>query len=180
MHMRRDAFQALSAFNSALNDRMRNVVTPRTVWTIGHVRVHPNAPSIVPGQVSFSVQWRDADAHRLEAMGRIIRDTLTETAEEFSMALDVHDMWHQEPVSMDPHLRNALERAAEEVAPKAWRAMPSGALHDASNVARRMPVAMLFVPSIDGISHNFAEDTTEDDLVLGVHVLARAADLLTT
>ena len=180
MHMRRDAFQALSAFNSALNDRMRNVVTPRTVWTIGHVRVHPNAPSIVPGQVSFSVQWRDADAHRLEAMGRIIRDTLSETAEEFSMALDVHDMWHQEPVSMDPHLRNALERAAEEVAPKAWRAMPSGALHDASNVARRMPVAMLFVPSIDGISHNFAEDTAEDDLVLGVHVLACAADLLTT
>lgn len=96
------------------------------------------------------------------------------------MALDVRDMWHQEPVAMDPHLRNALERAAEDVAPKAWRAMPSGALHDASNVARLMPVAMLFVPSIDGISHDFAEDTDKDDLVLGLHVLARAADLLTT
>src|SRR6056297_937703 len=48
MHLRRDAFQALSAFNAALNDRLRNVVTPRTVWTIGHVTLHPNASSIVP------------------------------------------------------------------------------------------------------------------------------------
>ncbi|MBG6204648.1 hydantoinase/carbamoylase family amidase, partial [Labrenzia sp. EL_13] len=49
MHQRRDAFQALSAFNAALNDRLRNIVTPRTVWTIGRIHLRPNAPSIVPG-----------------------------------------------------------------------------------------------------------------------------------
>ena len=53
--------------------------------------------------------------------------------------------------------------------------MPSGALHDASNVSHLMPVGMLFVPSIGGISHNFDEDTAEDDLVTGLMVLARAA-----
>jgi N-carbamoyl-L-amino-acid hydrolase len=52
--------------------------------------------------------------------------------------------------------------------------MPSGALHDATNVARLMPSAMLFVPSIDGISHAFAEDTAEADLVVGLEVLAGA------
>jgi N-carbamoyl-L-amino-acid hydrolase len=53
--------------------------------------------------------------------------------------------------------------------------MPSGALHDATNVARLMPVAMLFVPSIGGISHAFEEDTAEADLVAGLQVLAHAA-----
>ena len=73
----------------------------------------------------------------------------------------------------------ALERAAETVAPGRWRKMPSGALHDASNVAALMPVGMLFVPSIGGISHDFAEDTAEADLVTGLEVMAEAAGHLT-
>jgi N-carbamoyl-L-amino-acid hydrolase len=56
--------------------------------------------------------------------------------------------------------------------------MPSGALHDATNVARLMPVAMLFAPSINGISHAFEEDTAEDDLVAAVEVLGRAVAAL--
>ncbi len=79
-----------------------------------------------------------------------------------------------EPVAMDARLRGALEGAAEDVAPGKWRVMPSGALHDATNVAVHMPVAMLFVPSIDGISHAFEEDTDERDLVAGLKVLAGA------
>ena len=65
MALRQDAFQALSAFNTALNARFANVVTPATVWTIGHVSLHPNASSVVPGRVTFSMQWRDGDADRL-------------------------------------------------------------------------------------------------------------------
>ena len=75
MHLRRDAFQAVSAFNARSNDRFRNVVTPRTVWTIGHVTLHPNASSIVPGRAVFSMQWRDGDVDRLARMEAIIRDT---------------------------------------------------------------------------------------------------------
>ena len=56
--------------------------------------------------------------------------------------------------------------------------MPSGALHDATNVSELMPVAMLFVPSIGGISHAFGEDTDEADLVTGLRVLAGAVALL--
>ena len=56
--------------------------------------------------------------------------------------------------------------------------MPSGALHDATNLAGIMPVAMLFVPSIDGISHAFEEDTREADLVAGLRVLASAVNAL--
>jgi N-carbamoyl-L-amino-acid hydrolase len=175
MHMRRDAFQALSAFNSALNDRFRNVVTPRTVWTIGHVTLHPNASSIVPGRVRFSVQWRDADQDRLTRMGAIVEATLEEIARDTGMTLEVAGLRDLAPVAMDARLQEALARAAEEIAPGRWRHMPSGALHDASNVARVLPVAMLFVPSIGGISHDFAEDTDEADLVAGLRVLSDAA-----
>ncbi|GLT11765.1 Zn-dependent hydrolase [Sulfitobacter porphyrae] len=174
MHLRKDAFQAVSAFNTLLEERFRNVVTPATVWTIGHVSLHPNASSIVPGKAVFSMQWRDGDRDRLARMEAIIRDTAQEIAETRGMALSYGPLLGLEPVRMDAGLRGALEAGAEAVAPGQWRVMPSGALHDATNVSRLMPVAMLFVPSINGISHAFEEDTAEDDLAAGVAVLARA------
>jgi len=180
MHLRRDAFQAMAGFNAMLNDRLRNVVTPSTVWTIGHVTLHPNASSIVPGKVTFSMQWRDADARRLRKIEVIVRDTAAEIAQAREVSLDIGPMWALEPTKMDETLRHALEGAAEVVAPGKWRKMPSGALHDATNVARLMPVAMLFVPSINGISHAFEEDTAEADLVAGVRTLARAAQAFGT
>lgn len=174
MALRRDAFQGLSAFNARLNDRLRNVVTPQSVWTIGHVAVAPNASSIVPGQVRFSMQWRDGDKDRLGRMQAIIEETLNEVATEMNLGVEIEPSLTLEPTPMDATLRARLEAGAEVVAPGRWRRMPSGALHDATNVARLMPVAMLFVPSIGGISHAFEEDTDEADLVVGLRVLAQA------
>ncbi len=174
MHLRKDAFQAVSRFNSELNERLRNVVTPSTVWTVGHVSLHPNASSIVPGRAVFSMQWRDGDAERLGRMEAIIRSLANEIAEGMGMAVSFGPLLGLEPVAMDRGLREALELSAAKHAPDQWRVMPSGALHDATNVSRLMPVAMLFVPSIDGISHAFEEDTDEADLVTGVRVLAEA------
>ncbi|HBS48979.1 MAG TPA: Zn-dependent hydrolase [Rhodobacteraceae bacterium] len=174
MHLRRDAFQAVAAFNARINERFRNVVTPATVWTVGHVSLHPNASSIVPGRGVFSMQWRDGESDRLARMEAIIRETAEEVAGEMGMDLAFGPMLGLEPVAMDARLRGALEAEAETVAPGRWRVMPSGALHDATNVAWLMPVAMLFVPSIGGISHAFEEDTAEPDLVTGLEVLAGA------
>jgi len=178
MHRRRDAFQALSAFNTALNDRLRNIVTPQSVWTIGHVSLHPGAHSIVPGRVTFSMQWRDGDAFRLKRMEDVIRQTARDIAAQTGMDLSFSDMMGLEPVTMDPSLRAALSSAAETLAPGRWREMPSGALHDATNVATLMPAAMMFVPSIGGISHAFAEDTAEADLLTGLEVMAHALPAL--
>lgn len=174
MALRRDAFQAVSQFNQELEARFANVVTPATVWTIGHLGLHPNASSIVPGKAVFSMQWRDGDSDRLGRMEGIIRELAQEVAQARGMVVSFGDMLGLEPVKMDARLRQALEKSAERHSPGAWRVMPSGALHDATNVSRLMPVAMLFVPSIGGISHAFEEDTAEDDLVLGLEVLATA------
>ena len=101
-----------------------------------------------------------------------------EIAEAPGMELSYGPMLGLEPVAMDPGPIAALEEGAKAVAPGRWQIMPSGALHDSTNVSRLMPVAMLFVPSIGGISHDFAEDTAEDDLVAGLKVLAEAVGRL--
>ena len=178
MHLRQDAFQALSDFNAQLNDRLRNVVTPSTVWTIGHVSLHPNAASVVPGRVTFSMQWRDGDADRLNAMERIIHDLAQEISHTRRLVAELSPVMGIEPAAMDTAMRAALAKAAEMEAPGQWRKMPSGALHDAANLSSVMPVAMLFVPSIGGISHAFDEDTDEADLTRGLRVLALAAQAL--
>lgn len=171
MHLRRDAFQGLSEFNARINERFREVVAPETVWTIGHVALHPNGASIVPGRAVFSMQWRDGDGDRLARMEAIIRATAREVATERGLDLSFGPLLGLEPVAMDARFQQALAEAAEAEVPGRWRKMPSGALHDTTNVARHLPVAMLFVPSIGGISHNFDEDTAEADLVTGLRVL---------
>ena len=107
MALRRDAFQGLSAFNTRLNDRMRNVVTPQSVWTIGHVAVAPNASSIVPGQVRFSMQWRDGNTDRLDRMQAVIETALAEVASEMGLGLEIGPLISLDPVAMDPRLAHA-------------------------------------------------------------------------
>jgi N-carbamoyl-L-amino-acid hydrolase len=174
MHARADAFQGVVAFASLLNARLAEIVTPQSVWTIGHVALHPNASSIVPGEARISMQWRDGEEARLDAMEAVIRDTAAEVAEARGLEVAFGPMLGLSPVEMDARMVDALAMAAEATAPGRWRRMPSGALHDASNAARLMPAGMLFVPSIGGISHAFAEDTAHEDLVAGVATLARA------
>lgn len=174
MAHRRDAFQGLAEFNHRLNAALASVVTETTVWTIGHVEVMPGAPSIVPGRTVFSVQWRDGEADRMERMREIITRTAETVAAERGLACTLESGIPVAPRRFDPQICEALAAAAEQVARGRWRRMPSGALHDATNVARLMPAAMLFVPSIRGISHSFEEDTAEADLVTGAEVLLDA------
>ena len=121
MHMRRDAFQAVSAFNTLLEERLRNVITPQTVWTIGHVSLHPNASSIVPGRAVFSMQWRDPEADRLKRMEAVIRATAQDVAAQRGMGVSYGPMLGLEPVHMDAVLQEALCRSARELATDRWR-----------------------------------------------------------
>lgn len=178
MSQRRDAFQGLAEFNHRLNDALAPVVTPTTVWTIGHVEVVPGAPSIVPGRAVFSVQWRDGEAERMDRMTQIVTETAETVAVERGLVCALESGIPVAPRRFDERLCNALSAAAEHIARGRWRCMPSGALHDATNVARLMPSAMLFVPSIRGISHSFDEDTAEPDLVTGAEVLLDAVSRL--
>jgi N-carbamoyl-L-amino-acid hydrolase len=133
----------------------------------------------VPGEAIFTVQWRDAETDRLDRMQAIIHQAVMEIAAELGIKSELKSLDILDPVPMAPQFQSSLTEAANRHAPELWRSMPSGALHDASNLASVMPVGMLFVPSIGGVSHTFDEDTAEADLVLGLHVLADAAERLT-
>jgi N-carbamoyl-L-amino-acid hydrolase len=176
MAMRRDAFQGLVQFASEMNSRLADIVTPATVWTIGHVSVHPNAVSIVPGEVKFKVQWRDAEDRRLDRMRSAMDDIAVRVTANRGLTLERSNYFSIAPTQIDQKLMTSLGKSSERLAAGNWRYMPSGALHDAANVSRLMPVAMLFVPSIGGISHDFAEDTRIEHLVLGAKVLAVVSD----
>ena len=75
---------------------------------------------------------------------------------------------------MEDDLQQHIADAAEQHASNAWRRMPSAAGHDPMVIVKRVPCAMLFVPSIGGISGDFAEDSNEEDIILGCQVLATA------
>jgi len=174
MPLRRDALQGFVAYAAALNPALAALAGDRMVWTLGRIVVEPNASSIVPGAATFTVQMRDADATRLDAMALAALDLAERTATERGLRLTASAGFSVEPVTMDPRLRDALQDAARARVPGRWRNMPSGALHDASNVARVLPAAMIFAPSIGGISHNPAEDTRREDLALALQTLADA------
>jgi N-carbamoyl-L-amino-acid hydrolase len=158
MAQRTDAFAAAARVSAMLPERFANIVTPQSVWTIGHIRLHPNASSIVPGRADFTLQWRDIDADRLDRMEAAVVALLDDVASETGCDVTAKRLRQDlAPVPMDERLQAVLSQAAARVAPGRWRSMPSGALHDASNLSRVMPVAMLFVPSINGISHDFAK-----------------------
>ncbi len=174
MHLRRDAFQGLNRFITLVNDRLAEIATPATVWTVGRVDLRPNASSIIPGHADFTMQWRDAETVRLDEMKDLIYATARETAETNGLEWRHFGCDAIAPTRSTPALIEALADAAEHLAFGRWRRMSSGALHDAANVASLMPAAMLFVPSKGGISHSFAEDTDRKELELGAEVLSEA------
>jgi len=173
MGQRIDAFQGLVQFTTELNKRFSDVVTTDTVWTIGHVALHPNASSTIPGRVDFSIQWRDASEERLDRMKMILEEVVNELSAKSGFKIESSAYSAILPTKMDINLIGQIEAATQNLVPEnKWRRMPSGALHDAANLSHLMPVAMLFVPSKGGVSHDFAEDTAHEHLILGAQVLA--------
>ena len=175
MHLRRDAFQGAVSFINNVNQAFEEVVTSDTVWTVGRVEVHPNATSIVPGRVVINIQWRDGDDARLDAMREVIWGAAEKASNNHGLTIKSSCFSGYPATNIDDVLQSRIKHAAELLSPGKWMTLPSGALHDASNVSRHLPVAMLFVPSINGISHNFAEDTELKHLVLGAQVLGASA-----
>ena len=172
MSRRRDAVRGFYRFAGELDDKFAEIVTKETVWTIGQVQVEPNAPSIVPGQVKFTVQWRDASNDRLERMRQIVDDHAQSTGKLLDLRVTLSEQFITLPRTMDTDIIEQLSAAAETIVPGAWRQMTSGALHDAAHVASCIPTGMLFAPSIGGLSHCFEEDTNPEHLVACLNVLA--------
>jgi N-carbamoyl-L-amino-acid hydrolase len=174
MAIRKDAGVALVKLASAIYRRFPEVVGPRTVWTTGRITLDPGAPSIVPGHAEMLFQFRDTDAVLLAKLDAEI-EALVAEATRGPCKVTIAERGQSTPQAMDAGFQDALEHAAERHVPGLHVRMPSGAGHDAQILAERMKSAMLFVPSIGGISHHYAENTKDEDIVLGCQVFADAA-----
>jgi N-carbamoyl-L-amino-acid hydrolase len=180
MSIRKDAGVALVNLAHAIYQRFPAVVGQRTVWTTGRITLDPGAASIVPGRAEMVFQFRDTDPALLAKLDGEL-EALVADANRGPCKATIAERGQSTPQSMDSGFQDALERAAERHAPGLHVRMPSGAGHDAQILAERMRSAMLFVPSIGGISHHYAEDTKDEDIVLGCQVFAdAAAEIVTT
>jgi N-carbamoyl-L-amino-acid hydrolase len=170
MTRRRDAGLALVRLLSAIDKRFPEICGPRTVWTTGRITLEPGSHSIIPGRADSLFQLRDADPAVLDRLHAELFRLVEEANRESRCKLELTVISQSTPAVMNETLMRALDTAAERHAPGKHLRMPSGAGHDAQWLARKMPAAMMFVPSIGGISHHWSENTSDEDLVLGAQV----------
>ena len=172
MAMRRDA--ALAAAEAALAVE-RVPIAHGGVATTGELRLTPGIATAVAGQAVLSVDLRHENALDLAGMLAGARAAAHAVAAARDCEVEEHPVWRIDPTPFDPGLVN-LARAACEDAGGSGHEITSGALHDAAEVARVLPAAMLFAPSTAGISHAVEEDTPEADLALAIQTFGALAN----
>ena len=170
MAQRRDAGLALVRLLAAIDKRFPDICGPRTVWTTGRITLDPGSHSIIPGGAEALFQLRDADPAVLDRLHAELFALVEAANRAGRCKLELKVISQSTPARMDERLMAALDSAAERRAPGKHIRMPSGAGHDAQWLARKLPTAMMFVPSIGGISHHWSENTSDEDLVLGAQV----------
>lgn len=175
MPIRKDAGVAMMRLYNDVMDKFPAVAGPRSVWTVGKMVLEPGAPAIVPGRAEMVLQFRDADQTILRAFEAKLMEIVADHQKNSPCTVECVNLSRTQPLLMDERFLEAIEESAAVHAPDKHVRMPSGAGHDAQVIGLRMPAAMMFVPSIGGISHHFTENTHDADIVLGCQVFADAA-----
>lgn len=144
-----------------------------TVGTVGELVVSPNAPNVIPGTTTLTVDVRDIAHKPIERVVETAKDSLDRIETERAVDISFQRPWHRDPVEMDDRCRDALH-AAGATADIRTLNMASGAAHDTMHVANATDVALLFAPSHDGISHSPQEWTDWADCTAATRVLTGA------
>jgi N-carbamoyl-L-amino-acid hydrolase len=176
MNRRQDALATAARAALAVREEVR-AEPGRQVGTVGYMKVEPGARNIVPGRVEFPVELRDRDAEKIQRIWARIQKRFGEIAQEEKVTLECTPLSGDQPARTDPRFRQAIREAAR-AAGLGTMDLPSGAGHDAQNVAQFAPMGMIFVPSRGGISHSPKEFTPWEQVANGVEVLYRTVLLL--
>jgi len=169
MSMRHDAGYAAARVVTFLRERATQSNSP-TVATVGTIAFEPNAINVIPSRATFTVDLRDADEQQLRAHEAALVDFLHNLGGAEGVTISTERLARFEPVAFDATIVRHIEEAAKARGLTSKR-MTSGAGHDAQMLARITPTAMIFVPSVGGISHNPRELTHDADLMAGANVL---------
>jgi len=169
MNNRRDALLAAAKFVEAVN-RVVTSVPGRQVGTVGRIQAFPGAPNVIPGKVILSLELRDLDAAKIQMLYQRIRGEADQIAQASKVTFDYRPINENIPAPTDLRVRTIIDQSAKELG-LTTKQMPSGAGHDAQDMARLGPVGMIFIPSIGGISHAPKEFSRPKDIENGANVL---------
>jgi beta-ureidopropionase / N-carbamoyl-L-amino-acid hydrolase len=176
MAMRKDAGATLIALAAAIDADMRRLAKPDTVWNVGNMIFRPGAANVVPSEGEMLLEFRDTDGDLMERLEVQVRTRIAET-NRGPVSVEIERTACLAPTPLTETLGAAIAKAAIGRGEQPV-SLPSGAGHDAMIVARYMPAAMMFIPSIGGISHDVTENTSDADIVFGCEVLADAVSQL--
>jgi N-carbamoyl-L-amino-acid hydrolase len=169
MNNRQDALLAAAKFIEAVN-RVVTSVPGRQVGTVGRINALPGAPNVIPGKVVLSLELRDLDAAKINMLYEKIRAEAQQIAAASKTKFDFKEINVNIPAPTDTRIRALISEAARELK-LSTKSLPSGAGHDAQDMARLGPVGMIFVPSVGGISHSPREFSRPEDIANGANVL---------
>ena len=169
MNNRRDALLAAAKFIEVVN-RVVTSVPGRQVGTVGKIQAFPGAPNVIPGKVILTLELRDLDAAKIQMLYQKIRAEADQIAQANKVTFDFQLLNTNIPAPTDPRIRALIDQSAKELE-LTTKQMPSGAGHDAQDMARLAPVGMIFIPSIGGISHSPKEFSRPQDIENGANVL---------
>lgn len=169
MNNRQDALLAAAKFIEAVN-RVVTSVPGRQVGTVGRINALPGAPNVIPGKVVLSLELRDLDAAKINMLYERIRAEAQQIATASKTGFDFKEINVNIPAPTDARIRSLITDAARELG-LSTKLMPSGAGHDAQDMAQLGPVGMIFVPSVGGISHSPREFSHPEDIANGANVL---------
>lgn len=169
MRLRHDPAYCAAAITTYVRDLTRHL-GPDQVGTVGRIDVYPNLVNVVPARVVLTVDLRNTDDRILRDAESRLATHLVELAESEGVAITTNSLARFEPVEFDADMVDLVEATAVRLGHSTKR-MPSGAGHDAQMLARICPTAMVFTPSVNGLSHNIAEFTEAVDIDAGANVL---------
>lgn len=169
MRLRHDAGYAASAIATFVRELTRTM-GGNQVGTVGKIDLIPNLINVIAARATLTVDLRNTDEQLLQQAERQFEEFLVDLSQRESVDIRSTRLARFEPVAFDPSIVALIERQAQ-LMDLSCRTITSGAGHDAQMLARRCPAAMIFVPSVGGISHNPAEHTDAGDLIAGCDVL---------
>ncbi|NHN34159.1 Zn-dependent hydrolase [Paenibacillus agricola] len=172
MNMRMDALTGAAQVILELESLCRETYAEPVVGTVGKLNVEPNASNVIPGRVVFDLEVRSLDTDILERIIVKLQKNSLEIADKRSLKVSFDSLSKSEPILVTSEVQNLVWESCQATAPTI--SLPSGAGHDANQLARITSIGMIFVPSKDGRSHCPEEWTSYEDVTLGVEALTRA------
>ncbi|MFB6222128.1 MAG: Zn-dependent hydrolase [Haloarcula sp.] len=172
MNMRHDAFAATAEVTQSVREITATEGTD-LVGTVGSVDVWPNAINVIPETVEFTLDFRSYDDEVVETAVERIKQEIEHAAEQEGLDYEFEEIMRVDADPFDQSCIDTVKQAAEEVGCE-YTGLVSGAGHDANYLNKITPTSMIFVPSVDGISHRENEFTEWEDIVTGAEVLLNA------